>query len=380
MGRQTRPGKRDHMQILLPVDQAAAIRLGHDAPAPTTTLTVDPAEWTELEREVIAAIIVPGSPADGTRRGLDPARDRIVGVEHWASCRLSLHRCDLTGLRDAIGRALASHRDARRSAADERAAATAAADAEIERALSEVGTETVRLALDGDRIVSIGSGPALIELSVPALTLGRSVVDLASPGARERYLAAVARTRATRDAMVEAARPRLVALAAERAAAEQARIAAEEEAAVDRQAAISELVRTHGTTSQVARLTEGLLPEGEITTLLRDVALGSIQAPRYQKIDLDGDCDEGDGHASRASVSEASGAMDAERYGRLCAIRSAIEGAGIAETLPGATVETTRRLHHVWCGNEDCDAEVFREGLLVTVTWRGLSASREYAL
>jgi hypothetical protein len=104
------PGRRTAMNILCNIDQAEAMRRGINAPSSTDTVEVDPALLTEIERQVVAAVMTDGH--DCTRTGLSIETDQIVaglGGPH-----LLLVRPDLQGLRDAIAVLIAA-RDAHRA-------------------------------------------------------------------------------------------------------------------------------------------------------------------------------------------------------------------------------------------------------------------------
>lgn len=111
------------MKVLCRVNQAEAMRRGIDAPQSTVRIDVEPASLTEVERQVLAAVMIDGH--DCTQRGvqtqtpeIEGQQWRIVGngrVETYSNgaptAPMVLVRPDLQGLRDAIAEMLAA-RDA----------------------------------------------------------------------------------------------------------------------------------------------------------------------------------------------------------------------------------------------------------------------------
>jgi len=176
---------------------------------------------------------------------------------------------------------------------------------------------------------------------------------------------------------------------------ERARMLAEQQVERERraseQAAAKETVKTllvthHGTDSQRQRLAEGLLPEHEVTTLLRCVALDPVKASLYVKlqpsdVEHDDDCGDNVDPKFSGTVEDVDDGLSTSEYAALVTLRAKVEDAlpGLRDALPNAAVTQTLRQHRCWCDCED-SAAICRRGLLVTVTWHGLEASREYGL
>jgi len=150
-------------------------------------------------------------------------------------------------------------------------------------------------------------------------------------------------------------------LAAERDAAERAAILTSYRAA---------WVGAHGTASQRARLAEGLLPQEEAETAMRDMAyLPAQDIPRYERITRQDvcTCDDPDGRDCRLSceVSDAEALTD-EQYAQLVTLRG---------LLPAATI--TPRTHT--CTTDECTETCTRYSLLARVVDGPYTWSREYS-
>jgi len=108
------------MKLLLRVNQAAALRRGINAPASTVELDINPTALTQLERDVLAAVLIDGH--DATRLGIQSVPDDIVG-QKWSGSTfysdgdptkpLVLERPDVEGLKEAIRRVLAERDEIR---------------------------------------------------------------------------------------------------------------------------------------------------------------------------------------------------------------------------------------------------------------------------
>lgn len=131
-------------------------------------------------------------------------------------------------------------------------------------------------------------------------------------------------------------------------------------------------IGAHGTTSQIARHAEGLLPEEELLTALRDwIFAGLSGETRYKKIhgaevDHAGECYQPEYRFG----SDPAAALDEDEYAALQRIKQLAPH--------GATV--LARVHYGQCQSECCTTRVVRCGALVAVTVLGRDLSREYAL
>jgi hypothetical protein len=147
-------------------------------------------------------------------------------------------------------------------------------------------------------------------------------------------------------------------------------------------AAKTELVTRHGNESHRARHAEGLLSESEILGILRQTALGPVVEPLYERMDSmeiehDGNCMD---TTSVNCTIEPLATCDAETFIRITTIRARLAelGPGMRDALPGVETAVTLREHVCRC--VQCDEAAARCGALVTVRWRGMEVSREYAL
>jgi hypothetical protein len=228
------------MKIKMQIDQAAALLRGHDAPTSTEMVEVDPAELTETERAVLAAVMLDGH--DTTRRGLATDTDEFVGESGSGYsgapvAPMFATRPGLEGLREAINNLLVRWTTARA------ARATAIADGEARQrervaAARTVQTETVTVGLTATGNVAQTLDYALVtdELELPVVPYvdslrvtwpveGRSCEAYVYPDPAV-YDALRTEREAERAAAIEGALPTLRA----RLAAELARIATEKAA------------------------------------------------------------------------------------------------------------------------------------------------------
>jgi hypothetical protein len=132
--------------------------------------------------------------------------------------------------------------------------------------------------------------------------------------------------------------------------------------------ASAELVRLHGTQSQVERLEAGFLPESEIEVIVRDYLFAPFQEiPRYVRIrgsDIPCTCSyEAVEKFDAREVDD----LPAEVWEAYKALAGMVESAWV---LP--------RVHRGWCQN--CGEMVKRYSAKVSLTWHGRQFSREYAL
>lgn len=208
------------MQILLRVDQSAALKRGIDAPQSTTHLEVDPAELTEIEREVLADVIEHGH--DCTGRGL--LRD---GHTSGRTLPLLLVESTVDGLRSAIKIVVAERASYQADARQANAERRVRVDAEIEKAINPRTEKCAVHWVDGEPSLAL---PWNYE--GPAVTVDLPVVPYVYPtaAASEEMLTRFERAQAD----VAERRAELVAATAAELGAEAARLekeAAEKEAA-----------------------------------------------------------------------------------------------------------------------------------------------------
>lgn len=198
------------MNLLLNVDQATALRLGIDAPSSTITLDVDPADLTELEREVLAAVIVRGH--DCTLHGIYREDDSCPPNRHRGH-PLLIVRPDLDGLRTAIAVALTDRDQCQADTRAENEKRRSRQDAEIESKLREIGTTTLRVGLDrdGQPASSTYITGSSVTVTVPAIP---SVypTDVASAESLARLKKAEQTARTDRQQIIAATRDELEAL------------------------------------------------------------------------------------------------------------------------------------------------------------------------
>lgn len=206
------------MRILMRIDQAAALRSGIDAPSSTEQVEVDPGQLTEIERQVLAAVLMGGH--DATQLGIQTEPDGIVGqvwrrVGARIECRadgqptapLLAIRPGLEGLCEAIARILAERDRMRAERAERKAAEQREYDeqtlAAIQEAAGQTEQKTVYLDRDGDPCDAYHS-VVHTEIQVPRLPYYWAA-DRASPEVVHSYQG----LRSTH----EAERDRLIALA-----------------------------------------------------------------------------------------------------------------------------------------------------------------------
>lgn len=213
------------MNLLFNVDQTQALRLGINAPSSTITLDVDPAQLTDIERTVIAAVMLRGH--DCTRLGLQSEPESIIGQAHaiegnstttYSNGRptnpLILLRPNLEGLREAIKVMLAERGRMRAQRAVELAMKNEAADNLIEVALSAPDETIIVSVRENGELKTCFSELAVAstEITVPHIPYVGSVESgFGSEAARARYKQARDSAEAARKQAIEAARNELLA-------------------------------------------------------------------------------------------------------------------------------------------------------------------------
>lgn len=135
--------------------------------------------------------------------------------------------------------------------------------------------------------------------------------------------------------------------------------------------AVSEFVTVHCTANQQSRHAEGLLPEVELLTAIRDHAFAQLaDFVRYSRLrasDLDHTADDCESRFDAQPLT----ALTAGEFETLAAIRdSAPEGSAVEP-----------RVHSAWCTSDTCEARtVTRHSIKATIDWHGREFSREFAL
>ena len=208
------------MQLLLTVDQAAAMRAGNDAPASTARLEVTPSDLTALEREVLAAVMwrghdctIQGICREGetiSSPGINPAQKKPWGGGS-PTAPLLLVTPDLDGLRAAIAVLVAARAEYQAEARERQQGRRHQQDAEIERALAAPQSEkkSIILARGGDPATSgYVTGHIYVDLDLPVEPSVYPRED-ASPEALERYVAVVKSVAARRAELIAGTRDEL---------------------------------------------------------------------------------------------------------------------------------------------------------------------------
>lgn len=152
--------------------------------------------------------------------------------------------------------------------------------------------------------------------------------------------------------------------------------AEEKRAAAEFSAALTEWIGKKGTTNQIGRRAENLMPDDEILVLVRNEVFEPLDVfPRFEKLDNeDVECEsEGaEEGVPRFETREADIALSDDEFQHLVDIRAELpEGAGAVP-----------RMHRGWCACrfDDCHFEIHKLSTLVTIEWHGRKLSREYAL
>jgi hypothetical protein len=272
------------MQVLLKVDQQAALRAGINAAASTVKLEVDPATLTQIERDVLAAVLIDGH--DATRLGIQSKPDTVTGQAYncMGSSNFSaysngdptkpllLHRPDMDGLRDAIGRVLAEREEKRGRILAEREERQVRARAEME-ALMVRTPETVQIELgrDGGE-VSYG---AVMRVSFQRVETYHSQRSYLSPEDLVRFQAwqkaAQEQNATAKQHAIDAAQAEVKRIVskrdAEQQAAKEAAEAAAAKAKAEREAMIARLPQTFRD-----RIAAGYSSDKEVNAALRHMA------------------------------------------------------------------------------------------------------------
>lgn len=330
------------MQILLNVNQAAALRAGINAPASTVRLDVDPAVLTEMERAVLAAVLIDGH--DATKLGLQTEPDEITGQKYYRrgdkiepytngspTSPLVLIRPDIEGLRQAIAGMLAA-RDAMRA---ERAARAVKEAAETEakfRAL--VAAEPKRETLHFDRSGSLNSWQFVLAATYPRRETHLSG-QMAS-AVRAEYEAWRDKTEAENTAAKAAA---IASVQPEIARIREEQAAAEKRAAEERESTIARLPAGFR-----ARIAGGFASKGQVDNAIRKLALtdAGLKAETYE-------------------CAEKLDTLTDDEFAALTATRERL-----AKDLPGATVEPVTladaKGHYRKATEDDDESEIDKDG------------------
>lgn len=244
------------MQILCNVDQKAALRRGHNAPASTVKIDIDPTILTQPERDVLAAVLSDGH--DATRSGL------FVGGESAGS--LVLTRPDVEGLREGVA-GLIARRDAILAKQAAKAAQAKAQWDEIRVKPAEIVTKNVR----ADGQVTSWQDDAIVSISCPERPWYVSTYYDLTDEDRADYEAwkaeVEAANAAAEQAAIAAAGPEIARIVAERAAAREAERRAKTEAKERRAAQIAAKVAEVGGIL-AERWAAGRAKESEIADLI----------------------------------------------------------------------------------------------------------------
>ena len=159
---------------------------------------------------------------------------------------------------------------------------------------------------------------------------------------------------------------------AEHEARKRAEAEAIEVARATHVAAVTVVVREHGTQSQILRMQEGLLPEAEAEAVVHEHLFDCLADwPRYERMDS-GDIEHAEGCYSDGAAVELEGGKVSEvpeaPYERLCELRK----------LAGETVTIVPLIHRARCGG--CEAETVSYSARASIQWHGREYAHEYAL
>lgn len=269
------------MQILLKVNQQAALQRGINANYSTIKLDVDPSTLTQVERDVLAAVLIGGH--DATKRGIQCEPDEIVGQKYRDGSAysngdptqpLELSRPDMEGLREAIREILAERDQRHAKYVVQRDKNRAAAKASLD-ALMVKPAEKATISLTVDGVQTFGCDRVLT-ITYPEIDTYLSNAYHLAPEDKARYdeFCEVATTQndiEKRNA-IATAQPELCRIRKEqndkRAAADKARADAEAKAKAEREAMIKRLPEV-----LQARIMAGYAAEKEVSAALRQLAL-----------------------------------------------------------------------------------------------------------
>ena len=269
------------MQILLKVNQQAALQRGINANYSTIKLDVDPSTLTQVERDVLAAVLIGGH--DATKRGIQCEPDEIVGQKYWNGSAyskgdptqpLELSRPDMEGLREAIGEILAERDQRHAKYVVQRDKNRAAAKASLDTLMATPAKErTVSLTVDG---VETFGCDRVLTITYPEIDTYLSNAHHLAPEDKARYdefcVVATSQNDIEKRNAIATAQPELCRIRKEqndkRAAADKARADAEAKAKAEREAMIKRLPEV-----LQARIMAGYADEKEVSAALRQMAL-----------------------------------------------------------------------------------------------------------
>jgi len=229
------------MKMLFNVNQTEALRLGINAPSSTVTLDVDPAELSQLERDILAAVINDGH--DCTKMGIRyddfPAIARGDQSYHGYH-HIQLIAPTLDGLHEAVVRVNQAALMDWTVKEERRKADRAENDRKIDEILArggmfENGFLFLRESGEEPDYYPYERGYVRIAVMWPHIPISTSTVNSASPEKQALLKDAEKRVEAAREEIKDRIGPQLVALRAEkeRADAEKERAEAAEKALVE---------------------------------------------------------------------------------------------------------------------------------------------------
>lgn len=267
------------MQILLTVDQQAALRRGINATSSTIKLDIDPATLTQIERDVLAAVLRDGH--DATKLGLNIESDEFTGGDGSYSCNtdpLMLSRPDLDGLREAIGVMLAVRDEKRKVVLAVRDEKRAEARSKLDD-LMIAEPRLAKLWLREDGKETTWENEKMLEVTYSSVNSYHDKAYNLAPDDHTRYnewqCEQDARNRAAKAAAIEAARPELARLVKEKQAkadAEaRAKADAEGKAKAERKAMIARLPEPFR-----ARIRGGYATTAEVDRAIREMVRSDV--------------------------------------------------------------------------------------------------------
>lgn len=293
------------MNLLFNVDQAAALKLGINAPQSRVQIDIDPAVLMQAERDFLAVAMRDGH--DCTKDGglVAPQRHLYHSGDQRYQRPLVLVRPDLQGVRDAIALRYEQYSTRMAELETEAAAKVADSDAKIDAAIAAPSTKRIKASLASGlpaEAYDYYSGIS-VKIDVPTIY---ACTDYASPEAKARYAAEQQARSAEAARIIAATKPELERLHAEAAAADAAE-RAEYDALYAR---LPETLRQ--------RSTDGFASTDEVRRELRKLLRADAGYPAYA------------GWKKSVTLTDLSNA----EYQRLIVIRSASpEGATVTPTL-----------------------------------------------
>lgn len=332
---QVRAQRTDNtMQVQIRINQKEAIKRGIDAPHSTAKIDINPAEFTQPERDWIASQLY-----DGFR------------LDYYGYVQVPAPTVE--GLREAI----------REELEKPKREAEAKAQREAEK-LAECIADLKARKTKTAHCYEFASGRAKnADYSYPYFDYPAEMEQAATeqvPGAKE-WLASL-----------ETGKAEAIAKAVAQARANEAACAAEDKAEEERKLAIEQFkqdwIQKHGTDNQRGRLAAGLLPDAEIVQAITDATFASIQSEAYEKLtadDVDCTCQYNEDCKVEFDAGDDDKAT-AEQWDALCALK--------AQLPENATVQL--RWHKA--EREECDQSVLRYSLKATVPIGPMTVSREF--